>query len=676
MFNFLDRFSIRFKLNFSNTLLVVIMLLISLAGWWSLRANTDEIANIAREIQPAVLGAMEFNSSINGSVASLGLYVKSAKPEYKADYEQSIVELQEKLDQLLDNRFLASHKGIQTNLARLQSDLAQYVGYKARLIELVETPEANMSALKVMRDALNPTAQNLYQALGEMVLAERDEDVDEDRKALLGNVHELRYSLLQVVSSVRGFVGLRSANFRENAKVYKDKVKNFLKRIEAQADDGLLAFEQEDAYERIQQNLPVFFKEVDRVLAIMSSEQAFQDTYLIKTEIGPLTVKISNEVRQIVDVLQSIAAQKRLEMQDAAAAAVSLMWVMAILGIVIGGGIALINSSQIACKLDQTVKAMEDISAGEGDLTKSLNIQGKDELGRLASAFNEFLVRLRDTVTSVSHAVNQLNHAVTAMSSVSSNSARGANQTQQETTVMAESMSRMLEFSHAVSEKASTASTEATSAAAAASEGEQVVNKTVNSINSLASEVEQAASVINQLEQGSEKIGTVIDVIRGIAEQTNLLALNAAIEAARAGEQGRGFAVVADEVRTLASRTQDSTEEIAAVIQQLQGFSHQAVAAMQSSRDKTTATVSEAEKTRLSLTQVNQAVAAINAMNQQIASASSEQTGLVNEVNGTVQTISEVAQSSVTAIQQMESATSELAEVATQLQQLVGGFKT
>ena len=330
----------------------------------------------------------------------------------------------------------------------------------------------------------------------------------------------------------------------------------------------------------------------------------------------------------------------------------------------------LINSS-----ITEVANSLEEIASGEGDLTRRLSTTSTDAIGRLVTDFNTFMDKLQGIIRDVAGSTSQMATAAEEMSSVSQESNEGVSKQQAQTEQVAAAMNEMTATVTEVAQHAELAAEAAKNASGEARNGSQVVQSTVAAINNLASEVGGAANVIKQLEADSENIGGVVEVIHSISEQTNLLALNAAIEAARAGEQGRGFAVVADEVRTLASRTQESTKEIQSMIESLQAGTSQAVEVMNRGSEQAESSVAQASKATKSLGAITDAVATINDMNKQISNAANEQGTAANEINQNINVISEIGEQTSQGAQQTATASQEMAQLATQLQNLVGQFK-
>jgi methyl-accepting chemotaxis protein len=311
----------------------------------------------------------------------------------------------------------------------------------------------------------------------------------------------------------------------------------------------------------------------------------------------------------------------------------------------------------------------------EGDLTTRVQFDGRDEMSNIASSFNKMAEGFGDTVQGIMASAAQLASAAEEMSAVTVQTSQGIQEQQSQTDQLATAMNEMAATVQEVARHAMDAATAAATANDESAKGRQVVNDAVNTIDALAEAIAQSAAAIERVEADSNRIGTVLDVIRGIAEQTNLLALNAAIEAARAGEQGRGFAVVADEVRTLAGRTQESTQEIQEMIESLQVGSKEAVQLMELSREQTQSGVEQTAKAGDALSAIADEVGRINDMNTQIASAAEEQSSVAEEINQNVVTINQVADESAQGAEQTARASEDLAHLASELQQMVAKFK-
>ena len=332
-------------------------------------------------------------------------------------------------------------------------------------------------------------------------------------------------------------------------------------------------------------------------------------------------------------------------------------------------------SGTITRPLNRTVDMIRDIGEGDGDLTQRLDDSSKDEFGELAKGFNQFVSKLQNIVSDINSSVLSLNASASDLASVTEHSNHTTQEQQSQTEQIATAINEMAASVNEVARNAVDAAQSAATADADAGTGRAVVGNTIDNITQLASEVDRAAEVVQSLAHESEKIGTVLDVIRDIAEQTNLLALNAAIEAARAGEQGRGFAVVADEVRSLASRTQESTEEIQNMIHRLQTGTTTAVTVMEAGRELSHVSADKAREAGSALEQITQAISLINNMNTQIASAAEEQSAVAEEISQNVCHVKDLADSSAGDTGQIAKNSEDLARVAGHLQSVVAQFR-
>ncbi len=309
------------------------------------------------------------------------------------------------------------------------------------------------------------------------------------------------------------------------------------------------------------------------------------------------------------------------------------------------------------------------------DISQTCEMRSADLIGEIIDAFNHMAANLRNMIGQITGVTTQLAAAAEQTSTITDETSRGVKAQQLEIDSIASAMNEMTGTVQEVARNAADASNAAQSADSEAKSGALVATEAIGGIEALVSEVDSAAQVIRNLEKESENIGSVLDVIRGIAEQTNLLALNAAIEAARAGEQGRGFAVVADEVRTLASRTQQSTQEIQDMILRLQSGAGDAVKVMEGAQGKAQQSSELVEKAAESLGMIAGSVSAINDMNTMIASAAEEQSAVAAEMQTNMNNIREVADRSAEGAQQTAQASEELARLAAEQQALMAQFR-
>ncbi|MDF9620413.1 methyl-accepting chemotaxis protein [Pseudomonas entomophila] len=386
----------------------------------------------------------------------------------------------------------------------------------------------------------------------------------------------------------------------------------------------------------------------------------------------------SEQVNKVMDTLVRINTDQTSATNAAAASqysgAFGLVISLLVAATVLTLLFAFLLTRSIVKPIDEALKSAEQIA--EGDLTHHIDAEGTDEAARLLKAMAKMQDKLRDTLQLIAGSATQLASAAEELNSVTDESARGLQQQNNEIEQAATAVTEMTSAVEEVARNAVSTSEASSEASRSAGDGRDLVMETVGAIERMSGDVQATAKLITHLAEQSRDIGKVLDVIRGLADQTNLLALNAAIEAARAGEAGRGFAVVADEVRALAHRTQQSTSEIERMIGSIQGGTEQAVDSMRTSTERAESTLNIARGAGLALDTIAGAVAQINERNLVIASAAEEQAQVAREVDRNLVNINDLSVQSATGANQTSAASAELSRLAVDLSGLVARFRT
>ncbi|MDZ3826390.1 methyl-accepting chemotaxis protein [Pseudomonas monsensis] len=479
------------------------------------------------------------------------------------------------------------------------------------------------------------------------------------------NVLRLRILSFRILVN-REPAGLQEAQTRIGVLV--DKVRS------AQASYAALPAEAEERalYQAFATTLDNYLQAQNQMMDLSRQGKVEEMRTLINTKIKEGTDQMGEQLNKLIAINAAgakVASTQAGEYYDSAITGIIIVAVIAALATIL---LALLLTRSIVTPLNRAVQVAQTIA--DGNLSKAIEIDGKDEATQLLQALATMQTNLRKTIEQIAGSATQLGAAAEELSAVTEEASRGLQQQNNEIEQAATAVNEMTAAVEEVARNAVSTSEASNQSTQAAREGRDQVVKTVDAIQTMTHDVQSTAQMIEGLATQGRDIGKVLDVIRAIAEQTNLLALNAAIEAARAGEAGRGFAVVADEVRALAHRTAQSTQEIEKMVAGIQNGTGEAVSSMQQSNQRTQTTLEMARAAGVALEQITQSIHQINERNLVIASASEEQAQVSREVDRNLVNIRDLATQSAAGANQTSAATHELSRLAVDLNAMVARF--
>ncbi len=498
------------------------------------------------------------------------------------------------------------------------------------------------------------------------------EEIENNTLPSLSNLGQITQMTLRLRVLSYRLLANRDAQTQAEALQLLDSRNQLIAKAQAAYEPLIAGPDERAAYEQLKSALA----EYHQLEAQMRSANAANDLDALRKAVNTDLQDNSSRINAALDKLVEINTQQTADMNKNAAdqysSAFTLVVTLLIIAAVLTFLFAWLLTRSIVVPIDQALAAAEQIA--EGNLTRPIHVEGRDEAARLLIAMEKMQNKLRDTLQRIAGSATQLASAAEELNSVTDEGARGLAQQNHEIEQAATAVNEMTSAVEEVARNAVSTSEASKDATTSASDGRDLVQETVGAIERMSSDVQSTAELIGNLANESRDIGKVLDVIRGLADQTNLLALNAAIEAARAGEAGRGFAVVADEVRALAHRTQQSTAEIERMIGSIQGGTEQAVNSMRNSTERAESTLNIAKGAGMALDTINGAIVQINERNLVIASAAEEQAQVAREVDRNLVNIRDLSVQSATGANQTTAASAELSRLAVDLNSMVARF--
>jgi methyl-accepting chemotaxis protein len=625
--NTLANISVKAKLSLGFALVLILTCLIAFTGWsglQSLAERGDKVAEIsllneqARDLRISRLSYMlnpdaERAAAVTSNLGKLEVQTQKMKTLFTTGASLALI-------------------------GEVGSSVAIYKTHFNEFVQATQSREAARAAITTQVDAMIAELEKIQDQAGE---------ADPQARAMTAQQRLIQ----QARSQAQTYTYSAKPEYLPPALAAIDAARNNLKNLNQASSQSIQGIDQS-------------------LVAFGATLGQFSDSL---TKAQQAQIALTDDVTRLLDASKKMTAAQIVQRTNDVHEANLFLTGATLAALLFGILAAWVITRLIVAPLMQTLRNAEHVAAG--DLSHDMVVTRRDELGQLQASMQRMTVNLRELIGGIRDGVVQIASAAEQLSAVTEQTSAGVNSQKVETDQVATAMNEMTATVQEVARNAEEASEAAVNASREAKQGDEVVTQAMQQIERLADEVGHSTEAMSDLQTESDKIGSVLDVIKAVAQQTNLLALNAAIEAARAGEAGRGFAVVADEVRSLAQRTQTSTEEIEGLITGLQTGTKRVATILENSRTLTDSSVELTRRAGTSLESITRSVSSIESMNQQIAAAAEQQNAVAEEINRSVLNVRDISEQTSAASEETAASSVELARLGVHLQTMVGKFK-
>lgn len=656
----------------SGTLVFVILLAaVGSLVTFTQKETSDDMRWLIDREQPAIEKVLRLKVSIKEARANFALYLISENQQLLLDHQTSSQQILQDVEQL--RRYFEHNKqaDLASRVDQIKHQYQQIMNAEKLLLKIFADPETRQPGLAIATHTMSPETSLGIASLQNMLNSLRENSLgNENTEALFVKTSQIIYNWSKLSSEFRAYLLFRSP---ELAKHNDELIKLLEQQLEQLAQNENLDLDHEESIEHAIIALKSLKSAHQDLIAVHGEDAWRRDIHMIRTQIAPQLQTLDDLIDVTLQLVLKNVAAKRDHILQELDEQTNLTLAIMISGVALGLIFMWLVIGAVKKRISKSVDALKAVSES-GNLNHTLAETGRDELTELALYFNCFVGKIRSVVDLVVLSSSSLANESSRMNQATQRSKEQISQQQLDIAEIAQAINHMSDSAEQMKNNAESAAAAALESSNQANDGKKVVSNVVAAIQQLSSEVANASGVIERINQDSTQIGIVMDVIRNISEQTNLLALNAAIEAARAGEQGRGFAVVADEVRTLSNRIHKETEQINQIISTLQQNATDAVDVMQRGSRISHEMVEKAQGANNALSTITQAASTITQMNTGIADLTASQNNHVDEVREKIDSITRIAQDSAQTAIEASNSSNEFTIMAGQLQDLVKQF--